>query len=272
MLPRFPARPRAHPLAICALPAFVLAVAAALLLLLPGGAGSTPEQRTITIAAASSYRHDDSDNRLLAQYETADRCTGDGTFHAWTEIRWGGGNSTGWNGLRTHPKGPHNHDAIDVHIVGSALQTDVSATLALRWTCNGGAAIQGGRETFTVEVTGELPANLAPESIYYGIRLSDGPHPDNAHDDDLDALALGVAKAQCLGLRQHGVYPHWDSERTAPPLAPGPARQLDAVLETHRQHCCIASGNTVTEDQCFEPTLPAPAPAPQSDDASDAGE
>lgn len=254
--------------------------------------------RSITIDAAQTYSHGDAANTLLSALNTPPLCTGvewsgDPTRFAHFEgLRWGNGDrGDPWNGLYIYVE--QRRAADPRHwIVGSALETGVSNVIRGNVFCRqeprrGGRNGSARTVAFTVSVTGRIPAHVAPESVYHGVRLTDGLHPEashrtHAHIGFVPQAALDAANAKIAALearllaaeRYYGEQlcianpsGRWDTAREWADWAEQTAAAYVAIPETVRKHCCLASDPDQTTAQCFAPTAqgqspPAQAPAP----------
>lgn len=247
----------------------------------PGPTGQQAMELTVALAADGVYTHTDSDNPLTVALANSGVCRAGAAVSEW---RSGSSDylDDGWNGLRLY-----RVSSTDWKLVGSPVASNVSARWSMSASCRtivGNHRASGRSIRVTLSVSGDLPAHRASESIYHGHHHSDGKHPDAAHVEHehamgdyvprtaYDALLADLGEAQCLALEPLlNVHTHWDATRSAPTLPLNARSQLDYVIASQRNHCCIASGNKVSADDCFDPPAPA-TPAVQPDDASDAPE
>lgn len=221
-----------------------------------GQASATPTLDEIVLGAATVYTH--TGNTLISQYATDARCEDGETFMGWDRFTaLFGNNSKEWNGYVVHDQVKAGSTLnYDLWIVGSALAVE-SGRLNLNAICQPAVGNLRGRPfSLSITVTGTVPA-LAPESVYHGHHHTDPPHGDNVHDDDLTEFAEEVGESQCYLLDQRGFsITHWDLDSSTDNsrLTEKARAPWFSVIESEREHCCLAVDNSETSAACFSAT------------------
>ena len=210
---------------------------------------------TITIDAATTYAHTDTEGVLLAPIENTETfCTRRNyVFRGWKkEYRFNNTEDETWNGLTVYyfDKPGSNGHYFNAALVGSALESGVSANLQVEAVCQDSEAtgsfnFQKRTRTLRLTVTGTIPDHVAPESLYHGVRLTDGLHPDALEASEFHDFEEWYAEEACEMLDSS----HWDADREH--HKDTSLRPYRSIPPSQRSHCCIPAESTGTADTCF---------------------